>query len=321
MLKLVPRDDSSHGGSADGGSADDAALAWVVRLTSGASTPEDHAEFRHWRDQSPAHAQALDRARTLWSHLGTALPEIERKHRNRVSRWRGVGQSLAIAASLMLAVGMGHQYWYNWRFDQVTATGEHRTIAMTDGTRATLGADTAINERFDGHERRVVLARGQAFFRVQPDAARPFIVETASGEIRDIGTAFNVAVTGRGTRVVVSEGVVEASDGRRRVRMIANQGIDIAPSGLGRVSAADSDQETAWIRRRLIIADKPLGEILASIAPYYSKRIVLLNRTAAARQMSAVIDLSEGGVDRWIHALGKTGAVRAIPLPGVLILR
>lgn len=316
MLKLVPDDDPSQ----DGG-VDDEALAWVVRLTSGESTPDDHADFRLWRDQSAAHAQALERARSLWTQLGTTLPEVERKRHERVARWRHAGRLLPIAASLLLTLGLGYQYWHMWRFDQVTATGEHRSIALSDGSQVVLAADTAIIERFDGRERRVLLARGQAFFRVRHDTARPFIVETTNGEIRDIGTAFNVAVGGAGTRIVVSEGMVEASDGRRRVRMIADQGITINSSGLGTVAAADPGQEAAWIRRRLIIADKPLGDIIASIAPYHSDRILLINRTASARRMSAVIDLNEAAIDRWLDALDQSGTVRVTPLPGVLLLR
>lgn len=55
---------------------DEQALAWVVRLTSGDSTSEEHAQFRRWRDASPSHATALAQARRLWLEMEIAAPEI-----------------------------------------------------------------------------------------------------------------------------------------------------------------------------------------------------------------------------------------------------
>src|SRR5580698_8219798 len=78
---------------------DEEAMAWVVRLTSGNSTPQEHEAFRAWRDSSAEHAAALDRARKVWSQLGTALPEIDRRRadhlRNRPWRRGAVGLSIA----------------------------------------------------------------------------------------------------------------------------------------------------------------------------------------------------------------------------------
>lgn len=56
--------------------ADEQAFAWVVRLTSGDSTPEEHAQFRRWRDASPSHVTALAQARRLWLEMEIAAPEI-----------------------------------------------------------------------------------------------------------------------------------------------------------------------------------------------------------------------------------------------------
>lgn len=59
--------------------AEEEALAWVVLLTSGDSTAADHHRFQGWRDASPRHAEALARARRLWSQLEIALPTIEQE--------------------------------------------------------------------------------------------------------------------------------------------------------------------------------------------------------------------------------------------------
>ncbi|MEI9850312.1 MAG: FecR domain-containing protein [Sphingomonas sp.] len=184
-------------------------MAWVVRLTSGEATPEDHARFRNWRDASAENAEALVRARTLWNTLGSTLPEIERKRERALARWRRVGRALPIAASLVIAIGLGNQYRQVWQYDAVTGTGEHRSIVLADGSKVVLGADAALSDHYNGVERRLTLARGQAFFQVRHDARRPFIVQTDQGEVRDVGTAFTIALADDRTRVLVVDGIVE----------------------------------------------------------------------------------------------------------------
>jgi transmembrane sensor len=302
-------------------SADEAALAWLVRLTSGESTPEDHDRFRDWRDESPRHAEALHRARMLWTTLGSTIPAIEHNRVRSLARRRLVQRALAIAASIALVVGLGLHYRQVWQYDEVTGTGEHRHLVLSDGSRVLLGAGAALSEHFDNAERRLTLARGQAYFEVRHDARRPFVVTAGAGEIRDIGTSFTVALGEDRARAFVVNGVVEASRGRQRLRLIAGQSVEISRSGVGPVSSADMAVATAWMRRKLLLSNRPLTEIITAMAPYYSRRIVLLNRAAAETPMSAAIDLDEKGVEEWLAALERSGTVRLLHLPGIVVLR
>lgn len=309
------------GGAPERGRADDEALAWLVRLASGDSTPEEHDRFRQWRDASPLHAEALHRARSLWAMLGNALPTIEQGKVQTLVRRRQARRILAMAASILAVAGLGSQYRHMWQYDEVTGTGEHRRIILPDGSRVLLGAGAALSEHYGAAERRLTLARGQAFFEVRHDAQRPFVVVAGPAEMRDIGTSFTVAHADGKTRMLVVDGIVEASDGRRRLRLTAGQSVDIAQSGIGPVSSVDAGMATAWMRHRLSVADRPLAEIVAAMAPYYSRRIVLLNRAAAAAPVSAAIDLDEKGVEEWLAALERSGAVRLLRLPGLVVVR
>src|SRR3546814_7122708 len=53
--------------------------------------------------------------------------------------------------------------------------------------------------------------RGQALFEVTHNAARPFIVKAGKGEIRALGTAFDVDLTRREVIVTVTKGVVRVT--------------------------------------------------------------------------------------------------------------
>src|SRR3546814_15947317 len=53
--------------------------------------------------------------------------------------------------------------------------------------------------------------RGQALFEVTHNAARPLIVKAGKGEIRALGTAFDVDLTRREVIVNVTKGVVRVT--------------------------------------------------------------------------------------------------------------
>lgn len=327
----------------DSARADEQALAWVVRLTSGDVTAEDRDAFRLWRDASPAHAEALARARRLWLQMEIAAPEIAGTHADAAAEERAGAERdgaeraeqirhdrqrarfarrtrglLALAASLLLTLGLGYQYLHVWQFDQVTATGERRVVTLGDGTEVTIAAGTAIREDFTGTARRLRIARGEAFFRIARDP-RPFVVEARGTEIRDIGTAFDVALRPDATRIAVRDGMVEAWDGHSRVRIGAGQASVVAAGGIAAPVPVDIDRETAWMRGRFIATDRPLGEIVAAIAPYSHRRILVLSRAAGTRRISAAIDLDR--TQEWLESLGGLRDVHVTTLPGIVIIR
>ena len=66
-------------------------------------------------------------------------------------------------------------------------------LSLSDGTRAWLNADSRLKYPvvFAENERRIRLS-GEGYFKVAKDTQAPFIVETDLGEIRVMGTEFNV---------------------------------------------------------------------------------------------------------------------------------
>lgn len=73
--------------------------------------------------------------------------------------------------------------------------GGEYSILLSDGTKVFLNAESEMNYPvvFAGGERKVVL-KGEAFFEVAEDKARPFVVSTGDFDVRVTGTQFNVRV-------------------------------------------------------------------------------------------------------------------------------
>jgi transmembrane sensor len=296
---------------------DDEAMTWVVRLTSGESSPADNEAFRRWRDQDPEHLEALKRARALWQKLGSALPEVESR-RDRSRRRAGMLKwSAAVAASLVLGTLFSFYYWTIGRFAQVTAIGERRTVSLTDGSEIVMSGDTALNV-ISGHGvRRVELARGEILVRARHDPAIPFVVHAGEARFRDVGTVFDVSLAGGGTQLVVLEGTVEVSKGDRRLLVDSDQAVAVDGT-LGVVRAADAHAETAWVSGRLIFKNKTLPQILAALAPHYRGHIALLKSGTDGPLLTGTVDLDH--IDEWLTALAQMQGLHATHIGGFTFL-
>lgn len=152
----------------------------------------------------------------------------------------------------------------------MTATGEQRLVALPDGSTARLNTKSAIAVEYTPDGRRVRLLRGEAEFVVRPDTARPFAVEAAEGEARALGTRFIVREDADGATVTVTEHRVKVSYGGRRRDVDEGEVVHFGPSAglkpLDRIEVADAE---AWTRGRLVVVNRPLGEVVAELGRYH----------------------------------------------------
>lgn len=299
MLRLAHSSD----GAPQERELDDEATRWVVLLTSGESTEEDHEAFRRWRDQSPDHAAALSRARTLWKQVGAELPKVQER---RSTRQKPFARKLAMAASVALCFGLTYEYATDWGYDYATDRGERLAVRLPDGSEMVLAGDSAVNLRFDNGERRIELARGEAVFTAVHDDSQPFIVEAGDHVVRDIGTVFSVE-RGSAVEVVVAEGSVETLSEGRKTLLTANQGISLGAAETQQVKPVDAARATSWTQGRIALQDTRLEDILAEVRPHYDGRIFLMNEKAGEQRLSVVIDLAR--VEDWLTGLERSGLV------------
>ena len=81
-------------------------------------------------------------------------------------------------------------------------------VLLADGSVINLAPESRIDVRYGPAERRIRLLDGQGLFDVASNPARPFIVEVAQGEVRAVGTSFDVIAGKDEAAVTVVEGVV-----------------------------------------------------------------------------------------------------------------
>ncbi|WP_414154831.1 FecR family protein [Pseudomonas sp. BNK-43-a] len=284
------------------------ALGWLSRINEHPPAAEG-AEFKRWLLADPAHRAAYAAAQTLWQQSEAPAARLAAEEREGLehylqamrrpkARWGRRGGALAAAACLVLALGSlagwQPQYWLqDLRADY--RSDEHvRQVTLADQSRLTLDANSAVVVDFDHGERRVRLLRGAAFFEVTHTGA-PFLVDAAGGEVRVLGTQFEVRGQGDGAQVTVRSGRVAVTPitGAVARELTANQQLDYAQGVAGAISAVDSESRLAWRQGWLNYYQVPLAQVVEDLGRYYPGRILLLDEALAQRKVSGSFPVEE----------------------------
>jgi transmembrane sensor len=172
-----------------------------------------------------------------------------------------------------------------------TEVGARRTVRLPDGSTVQLAPLSRIELAAGyGERERAVTLSGEAFFDVRHDAAHPFVVRTATAEVRDLGTAFSVADDAGGARVVVTSGSVSlrAAAGRDTVVLRAGDRGSVGAAGELRVErGVAGDDDVAWTHGRLVFRDAPVPEVAEELRRWYGITLVVRDPELARRHLTA----------------------------------
>lgn len=303
------------------------ATDWFARVDAEDCTEEERRRLERWRRRSPAHDAAFTRVCRTWaapdlplaleSALPDGLPVGPRLHRRRRTWW-------AAAATLLLIAGgwaFGSNALIALKADYATATGEQRTIHLPDQSSVVLNTNTALASHIEGTHRLVRLLKGEALFQVHADATRPFIVEHAGHRVQVIGTEFIVRERQAHTTITVIHGVVQvtsANPASLSIRLTAGQQVSVGPEGPGPVSQVEASDATAWTRRRLVVSDRPLSEVIEEMQRYHPGSIVIWNPSARGIRVTGIYDLTD--TPETLTVLAKTLPIHMDRLTDRLIL-
>lgn len=271
------------------------AREWFVRRLQKV-TPSDEARFREWLEADPAHDRAFRHVEAVWQSTETpgkklAAQEADElavylKALDRTKVQRRTFRRLAASSVILLALLGGATWWerpsllQNLMADYATDRGERRTVTLSDGSTIMLDADSALDAQFSRTERRVTLLRGTAFFDIAHDN-KPFVVSAANGEIRDIGTTFDVGILGDGAAVTLESGKVDITidGGTRSIVLEPGQRVRFGQHGAGPIEKVELDDALAWRGGRYIFYRARLSDVVAEIGRYRRGRILIASNS------------------------------------------
>jgi ferric-dicitrate binding protein FerR (iron transport regulator) len=156
------------------------------------------------------------------------------------------------------------------------AYGTRSSLRLSDSTLVWLNAGSYLKYpvKFDNRNRKVFL-KGEAYFEVESDISRPFLVETSALKIKAIGTKFNVNeyVSSPTSEVTLVTGrlVVNTSDLKNDFHFTSelNQNQHLVFNRLtkeGNISNEDTYKYISWKDGKLIFRSESLDKILTKLS-------------------------------------------------------
>ena len=301
--------------------ADREAADWFARLGARSISGEALASFEAWRRDADNLA-AYNRIERVWQAGGRIAgdPEMQKAAQDALARtprpatrWKpaAIVGGLALACAAIVAVGL---WQITNRTTYATVIGEQRPVTLADGTTVRLDTNSAIQVRYTGDRRVVVLQSGQAFFDVTPDSDRPFTVEAGATSVTALGTTFDVRRDGTSVEVTLVSGSVEV----KADDLVTPKRWTLAPGSQIRVAAEQSQvrvvdpaAETSWTQGELIFRDQPLTEAVAEVNRYLVQPVRLETGPLGDVRVSGVF--RTGDRDAFVSAATDLFELRAVP--------
>jgi transmembrane sensor len=306
------------------------AAQWVTRIHSGTMAAGDQAALSAWLARRPEHREAFARAEAVWGLAQTLSSSHVARHylaADVAARRRSRPRQIAFGLGMGLAAAMAVLVLWPDGGLQATGPGEIRTVTLEDGSTVWLNADSRLRVDFSVPFRRVVLERGEAFFKVAHDTSRPFIVEAEPRRIIVTGTEFDVRRASDAVEVSVAEGHVKVETALLRgeapdpttslsagedARFVAGQAMPAVAHG------AVAQHKGAWREGKIYLDDTQLGAAFDEINRYSPTKLVPADDKLRRLTISGVFHM--GDTDSVLFALHELYRLEARHEPGRIVL-
>lgn len=265
----------------------DQAADWLTLLMSGEVTELQVQGWRQWRAAHTDHERAWQHIETITGHFKYLEPKAAYQTLSPfASPIDGPDSSSRRKLLELLALGglacttgvfaSRTQTFQHLAADYKTGTGEQRSFVLDDGTQITLNTASSVELDFTPEYRLVRLVAGEVLITTghasssQGTEDRPFIVQTAQGRIRALGTQFTVQQRDGHTQVAVLESAVEISLRNDKAKVARIQAGEQASFTGEQIAEAQplAEQTTAWSRGQILADNVRLADFVADLNRY-----------------------------------------------------
>ena len=239
-----------------------------------------------------------------WNEIG--LKTIKKKNQTKIislNTERSHNSFIKIlkyaAVFVFFAVSAVAMYYYlnKPKVIQLAAKIDVIESKLPDGTSVTLNTGSTLEypKEFEKDKRSVKL-KGEAYFNVSHDAAKPFIIAADNIMIEVLGTTFyvNTNNTNGKVEVILTNGrvaVYHKDKPNERVILEPGEKIELSKN-IEEYSKTINEDENylAWKTKKMIFTDEPLTEIVQTLNKVYHSNIQLKNNNIANCKITATFD-------------------------------
>lgn len=292
----------------------------LYKFFEGKASPDQQQLIGQWLNESEKHKEELARERMVFDAMivsGEITDCQPQQKRNRHSRF--VRMELFRIAAVVLIMFLAGGYFYMRKMEEIRGTntivtvpvGQRVNLRLPDGTSVWLNASSEIiyPACFSGSTREIHL-NGEAYFEVEPNASKPFIVHTETFDIQVLGTKFNVeAYKGmEGFATALMEGSVEITDRKNRqqsIRLYPAQKVHLRNGKLCKSSIENYDVYR-WREGLICFKEMRFADLMRQLEKNYGIRIVIRNEAVKDKIFSGKFRTTDG-IDNALRILQKEG--------------
>lgn len=289
------------------------AAKWAARRDSDDWSAQEQAQLEEWLAQSTSHRVAYLRLQSVWRRADrlAALSQPSLAHAQPKPRKVIRRASYAVAASIALTAMVSVTVYVHSRGSTYsTGVGGRQTVPLADGSRLELNTRTSVRTEVDAESRTVWLDRGEAYFEIEHDATRPFVVHAGDRKVTVLGTKFSVRRDGDQLEVAVVEGRVQVDDARlltsRPPAIVEGGDILLAQPSATLVAThapAMVARELSWRQGLLIFENSTLAEAVAEFNRYNEVELVIADQHTGELRIGGVFEAD--AVDAFVRLLQR----------------
>jgi len=279
----------------------------LLRFLLGEASQDEIQEITTWLQQSEENQELLDSYESVWSETGKLTPnpvaidipsswermsdrvdifEKEKSVKTVSLKSRFLKISYSAAAILILFFTIYQLLLKPTPKLQIVSVKQVLKDTLPDGTQIAMNKNSKITypKQFAKNERRVKL-EGEAFFEVERNEKKPFIIEARGAFIQVLGTKFNVkAYANSEIEVIVTEGLVklfvidsETNEASEILLKAGEKGRITTKENKPVYVSENIPEELIWMDYTLIFKDTDLKHVFTLLENYYNINIDVSN--------------------------------------------
>ena len=190
------------------------------------------------------------------------------------------------AVAAILIVGMFSIYYFSEKntnhiskIIEITSNEKGKEILLADGSMVWLNKDAVLTypEKFDKNTRNVELS-GEAFFEIEKNPNKPFIINMSNATVEILGTSFNINTKEDETEIIVATGKVKVSgtDNSKSKIITVGYSAKVSNNNIEKYKTTRPNY-LAWKTGKFSFKETPIIEVIKDLNSYYEYQIILNN--------------------------------------------
>lgn len=155
-----------------------------------------------------------------------------------------------------------------------TSSGERIDILLPDSSMVKLNSNSSLDYNQRNEQRNINLI-GEAFFEVKRDENLPFVINTDYGEVKVLGTSFNVDLHDSVFNVFVKSGKVLVSTNNKDRILSKDDHLKFNPKTKKSSLSKGNTSSLKWIENKLIFDGIQLSKALKKFERWYGVEFII----------------------------------------------